>query len=194
MDLFSIQSLVGDKKTAFFVTKKWLNSAVKINPFRKKGPTVFGGWWGIKKKFSHHEIKVLDSCSFWQKRMYRFLLKNFLKKKQFQRFARKKKMEYIWYSLIHWQKKKWGIRTFTSKIKFYRSPKKISQFYFLIKFWEIECYVWDSCDDCQNNGCSWHGDGICRQECFSEAACVQNPCSVCRESAMQGGANRNFYF
>ena len=47
-----VQSLFGDKKNSFFVTKKSLNSTVKIYPFRKKASPFLGEKW-YKKKYSH---------------------------------------------------------------------------------------------------------------------------------------------
>jgi len=52
------------KKTVFFVTKKWLNSTVKINSFRKKT----SNFWGVfevlgrdKKKYAHiYSLKFME--------------------------------------------------------------------------------------------------------------------------------------
>ena len=62
MDLFSLQSLVTVwwQKTVFFVTKMWINAAVKIYPFRKKTSNFLGGFRRNKKNIQLNVGKKLQ--------------------------------------------------------------------------------------------------------------------------------------
>jgi len=49
------------------------------------------------------------------------------------------------------------------------------------------CHRYASCDACQRSlDCFWHGDGLCRSDCWPFLGCLRESCEVCEASKTVG--------